>query len=268
MAHRTRFSEAALVRQLLELGVEPGGVVLVHTSFRAVRPVEGGPEGLISALLGALGSEGTLVMPAWSGDDDEPFDPAVSDSDSDLGIVPQIFWRLPGAIRSDHPHAFAAMGPQSSRILRDPLPLPPHVPESPVGRVHEADGQVLLLGVNHDANTTIHLAELLASVPYRKRKYCTVLDGGRPRRVEYGENDHCCARFTLVDEWLSTAGLQSVGPVGHATARLARSRSIVRLVVTRLERDPLLFLHADHAGCGDCDEARATVGSGSGFRER
>jgi aminoglycoside 3-N-acetyltransferase len=57
-----------VVAQLLELGVRPGGVLLVHTSFRAVGPVEGGPLGLIAALRQALGTGGTLVMPtmtAW-----------------------------------------------------------------------------------------------------------------------------------------------------------------------------------------------------------
>ena len=40
-------STETLVRQLLELGVTPSGVLLVHTSFSKVKPVEGGPEGLI-----------------------------------------------------------------------------------------------------------------------------------------------------------------------------------------------------------------------------
>jgi aminoglycoside N3'-acetyltransferase len=49
-------STETLVRQLLELGVMPGGVLLVHTSFSKVKPVEGGPEGLIRALQAALGA--------------------------------------------------------------------------------------------------------------------------------------------------------------------------------------------------------------------
>lgn len=56
-----------LVHQLRSVGVEAGGVFLVHTSFRALRPVEHGPGGLIAALFEAVGDGGTLVMPAWSG---------------------------------------------------------------------------------------------------------------------------------------------------------------------------------------------------------
>ena len=42
-------SRETLVRQLLDSGVEPGGVLLVHTAFSKVRPVAGGPSGLIAA---------------------------------------------------------------------------------------------------------------------------------------------------------------------------------------------------------------------------
>jgi aminoglycoside N3'-acetyltransferase len=248
-----------VVAQLRALGVEKGGVLLVHASFRATRPVQGGPRGLVEALREALGPGGTLVMPSWTGDDGQPFDPATTPASPDLGVVADTFWRLPGVLRSDHCFAFAAVGPEAAWITADPLPLPPHRPESPVGRVHDLDGQVLLLGVGHDTDTTLHLAELLAGVPYRVPKRCTVLRDGRPARVDYVENDHCCVRFTLADGWLRARGLQAEGRVGHAPARLARSRDIVTVALEQLARDPLLFLHPPSAGCSECDEARASV---------
>ena len=251
-------SKAEIVDQLRRLGVAPGGVLLAHTSFRAVRPVEGGPAGLIEALIEALGG-GTLVMPSWTGDDETPFDPAATPASPDLGIVADTFWRLPGVKRSAHPFACAALGPRAERIVADPLPLPPHIPASPVGRVHEFDGQVLLIGVGHDADTTLHLAELLAAVPYRVPKHCTVEQNGRPVRVRYGENDHCCARFALADDWLRGKNLQAEGPVGHAHARLARACDIVRVAREHLAREPLIFLHPADAGCADCNDARRSV---------
>ena len=256
---RVEIARAEVVTQLASLGVTPGGVLLVHTSYRAARPIEGGPGGLIQALHEALGPAGTLVMPAWSDDDDAPFDPAQSPAAADLGVVAETFRRLPGVRRSAHPFAFTARGPAAERVLADPLPLPPHIPASPVGRVLGLDGQVLLLGVHHDADTTLHLAELLAGVPYRVPKHCTVLRDGRPVRVEYEENDHCCQRFVLADEWLRSVGLQQEGHVGHAWARLVRSRDIVRVAGERLARDPLVFLHERGRGCTECDRARDHV---------
>ena len=175
------------------------------------------------------------------------------------GVVPDSFCRLPGVVRSNHPFAFAAAGPRAAQVASGPLPVPPHVYGSPVGRVFDLDGQVLLLGVGHDADTMLHLAELLAGVPYRVPRHCTVLLDGHPVRIDYGENDHCCARFALVDGWLRERGLQAEGRVGHAQARLARARDIVRVAVERLARDPLLFLHPPDAGCDECDEARRSI---------
>lgn len=255
----SEFSIAEIADQLRALGVAPGGTLLVHTSFRAVRPVEDGPLGLITALREALGPDGTVVMPSSADNDDVSFDPRTTPAAPDLGIVAEMFWRQPGVLRSDHPFAFAAIGPHAARVTGDPLPLPPHIAASPVGRVHDLDGQVLLLGVGHDADTTLHLAELIAGVPYRVPRHCTILRDGRPVRIDYGENDHCCARFSLADGWLRPRGLQAEGPVGQAHARLARARDIVGLALHHLAQDPLLFLHPHVAGCGECDAARDSL---------
>jgi len=252
-------SQAQLVEQLRTLGVRQGGVLVVHTSYRAVRPVDGGPAGMIEALHAAVGSEGTVVMPSWGEDDDIPFDPANTPVSPSLGVAAEIFWRLPEVRRSAHPFAFAALGAQAAVVTADPLPLPPHRLEGPIGRVHELDGQVLLLGVGHGENTTIHLAEVLAQVPYAVPKHCTVIEDGRAVRIDYVENDHCCQRFALADEWLRARDLQREGRVGHAPARLMKARDVVTVVREQLLRDPLIFLHPLESGCAECDEARRSV---------
>ena len=250
-------NKETLVRQLLELGVIPGGVLLVHTSFSKIKPVEGGPEGLIAALQTALGVEGTLVMPSMSYDDDHPFDKRVSPC-PEMGIVADTFWRLPGVLRSDNNHAFAAMGPLAEKILAlHPVDVP-HGLNSPVGRVYEWNGQVLLLGVGHDANTTIHLTENLAGVRYRRDKYITILQDGHPVRFEYREIDHCCQNFALVDGWLEEKGLQRRGKVGHAEARLMRSRDIILVATEHLSRNKTIFLHPPGFD-EECDDARASL---------
>jgi len=252
-------SRAQLAEQLRQLGVREGATLLLHMSYRAVRSVAAGPATVIKALGDALGPEGTLVMPSWGDDDDAPFDPTRTPVSPDLGVTAELFRRFPGVLRSNHPFAFAALGPAADEITRDPLPVPPHRLESPVGRVLELGGQILLLGVGHDANTTVHLAEVLARVPYAVPKHCTVLEQGRPVRVDYQENDHCCQRFALVDQWLRERGLQREGQVGAAHARLVESRDLVAVVQEQLARDPLVFLHPSEHGCAECDQARRSV---------
>lgn len=223
-------------RQLLALGVERGGVLIVHTAFSKVAPVAGGPRGLIDALLHTLGPDGTLVMPSMSDDDEHPFD-ARTTSCAGMGIVADTFWRLAGVLRSDNAHAFAASGPSAHRITA-PHPLDiPHGLDSPVGRAYELDAQVLLLGVGHDANTTIHLAENLAGARYLRPKYLTVLQEGAPTRYHYRELDHCCEKFALLDDCLERDGRQRRGIVGHSQARLARSRHVVTAALELLRKD-------------------------------
>lgn len=73
MTKPREISQAEVTGQLRSLRVETGGVLLVHTSFRAVRPVEGGPRREWSprcdppsapqARLHALGQMGHRVRP-------------------------------------------------------------------------------------------------------------------------------------------------------------------------------------------------------------
>lgn len=246
----------ALVTALHTLGVRPGDVLVVHTSYRALRPVEGGPLGLIAALARAIGPGGTLVMPTMS-DGEAPFDPH-STPTCDMGITAELFWRQPGVLRSTHPGgSFAAMGPAAA-VICAPQPLsPPHGYDSPVGRVWDLDGKVLLLGVEHSEDTTLHLAEAMAGVPYAVSHPCVVDVDGTHRVVEIAETDHCCMGFRRLDGWLGDR--QVVGAVGRARAKLARSRDIVEVAVERLRVDPLVFLCDAEAGCEECDAARASV---------
>ena len=248
-----------VVAQLNALGVGDGDVLLVHASFRAARPIARGPAGLIEALTLSLGPRGTLVMPSWTGDDDRPFDPAVTPAAPDLGILADTFWRQPGVRRGAHPFAFAAKGPHAAHILSDPLALPPHQRASAVGKVLDRDGRILLLGVGHDANTTLHLAELLAGVPYRRARHITVVEGGRPTRIDYLENDHCCQLFPKVDGWLRARGLQRDGLVGHAPSKLMRAQDLVAIAVPRLERDPFALMHPRGTDCAECADAWRSV---------
>lgn len=245
-----------LAGQLRDLGVREGGMLLVHASFRNVRPVEDGPEGLIAALTEALGPEGTLAMPSATGDDDAAFDPATTDNRDDLGVVADLFWRMPGVIRSPHFDAVAARGPKAEWITGGPFVLPPAAPGSAIDRIREAGGQVLLLGVTQHANTMLHLAELVGGAPYRSDFHYIDAAG---RGVHYGENDSCCAKFELAEDWLREAGELRAGTVGHAEARLMDAQVLVRIAAEKVRENPLVFLHGAEEGCEECDEARESL---------
>ena len=138
-----------------------------------------------------------------------------------MGIVAQTF----GSCRA----YCAATAP--ARLRRGwPAGCPYHAPApggcpawigQPGCRVYELDGQVLLLGVDHTANTTIHLASMRRA-RYRRKKYVTLLK--RAYRFDYTEIDHCCQNFSLVDGWLESEGLrlqrrQTVGRASEGELR-------------------------------------------------
>ena len=242
---------------LVALGVSGDGVLVVHTAFSSFGGRAGAPADLIAALRMAAGTRGTVVMPSMSEDDDHPFDPR-STPCAGMGIVADTFWRMPGVSRSDSPHAFAALGPHAAEITA-PHPIDvPHGLDSPVGRAYELDAEVLLLGVGHDANTTVHLAENVAGVRYKLPKYATVIRNGQLVRHHYREVDHCCANFALLDSWLEARGHQQRGFIAGAPARLASARDVVAAALDHLRENELIFLHP-RGVCTECDEARASM---------
>ncbi|MCP4425789.1 MAG: AAC(3) family N-acetyltransferase, partial [Chloroflexi bacterium] len=70
-AHSPR-TRASLAADLRQLGVRPSMTLLVHSAMSRLGWVNGGPVVVIQALQDALTSEGTLVMPAHSGDYSDP----------------------------------------------------------------------------------------------------------------------------------------------------------------------------------------------------
>jgi aminoglycoside 3-N-acetyltransferase len=254
-------TQRQLEHELRALGL--GTTVLVHTSLSRLGWVVGGGQAVLLALEAVVGPEGTLMMPAfvdgapdparwrhppvpeswWSTIREEtpPWDPDTSPT-RQVGVVADLLRHQSGTVQSFHPHqSFVARGPRA-RALLDRHALDDGCGEqSPLGRLYESDGHVLLLGVGHDNNTSLHLAEYRANWPGRwepLRLEGRVVRGGRIESVSFTDVDGTGEDFhRLGTDYEATEGAVVRGPVGQGTGRFLRMRPMVDFAVGWLERN-------------------------------
>ncbi|MCR2821648.1 AAC(3) family N-acetyltransferase [Lederbergia panacisoli] len=245
-----------LVEDFKRIGIKEGMVLVVHSSLRNIGYIKGGPEEVIESLIEILGDEGTLVMPSMTSGEDI-FDPRTTPTDG-MGIVAETFWRLPGVLRSIHPNsAFAAYGKYAHEIVAEhPIDQPEGI-NSPIGKVFQLDGRILLLGVSHDSNTTIHLAESLNDVPYRTFSTILLSNNGQIKKVEVPIINHCCQNFKKVEPLLKEKGCLTIQKIGNGMSQFMKASDVVDVASVQLKKNPYYFLCVDD--CEECTEARGYV---------
>ncbi|WP_406009636.1 AAC(3) family N-acetyltransferase [Streptomyces sp. NBC_00637] len=177
----------SLAAELRALGVEPGEILLVHSSLRSLGWVCGGAVAVVLGLLDAIGPDGTLVVPTQSGDLSDPalwsnppvpaqwweriratmpaYDPLITPA-LGVGVIPETVRTWPGALRSAHPQtSFAALGPRAAELVEGHAPDCRLGEHSPLARLEKAGARVLLLGAGYHTCTSFHLAEYRIPAP-------------------------------------------------------------------------------------------------------
>lgn len=238
---------------LRQLGIAPGAVVLVHSSLRSFGRLEGGARTAVQALLNLLGEAGTLVVPTfhhtffWGGPQ-QVWDR--EQTPSYMGLISETARTWPGARRSCHaPHPLTAIGAHAAD-LAGRHNTSDYAFDSPFYRLLELDAWVLLMGVDFNVCTLLHLVEELAEVPYRQWAELSgtvVIDGQSSfrtfpflRRYPGVEND-----FLRCGRELEQQGLAQVVRVGQSTLRALRVRQLCDYALRRLRQDPLFLVSAE-----------------------
>ena len=269
LLRREPITRTQLIEQLENLGVRPGGVLMLHCSLNSLGYVVGGADTIVTALIDLLGSSGTLVaMTGWehdaSGIDEWPtalqeaygrdppaFDPEVSESAREYGRLPERIRTWPGARHSFHPECrFSAIGAQAEWITKDQPWNHPYGPRSPLAKVVEAGGASLLLGAPLETLTVLHYAEELADVKDKKIvRYSAPLktplgiewrevedidtaNGAFPYDRVVGDRDS----FEVIAEEALTAGIGTSGRIGESKSHLFPAGELIRFAVDWIER--------------------------------
>jgi aminoglycoside 3-N-acetyltransferase len=252
----------SLTADLRALGVTPGMTLLVHTSLRAISKwVIGGAQAVILALEAAIGPDGTLVMPTMTGDltdpanwqnppvpfawkevirqEMPPFMPDLTVT-RDMGVVAESFRKREGALRSSHPHtSFAAKGKHAAQIVANHRLETPLGDGSPLARIYELGGHVLLLGVGHGNNSSLHLAEERAHYPSKQmeRNAAPLLIDGERRWVQFEIVVQSVEGFEQIGaDFGRDTRLVRQGKVGEATSLLMPQPPLVDYAVRWMEK--------------------------------
>jgi aminoglycoside 3-N-acetyltransferase len=252
---------------LRKLDLDRARPVIAHGSLSSFGDVNGGADTVLGALLSVSNS---VIMPAFtfktmlipevgpdknairygSGKDlnrmaefftpDMPIDPL-------MGAIPEALRRHPKAHRSSHP-ILSFVGSNADRVLEQQTL---QEPLAPIHALREDEGWVILLGVDHTVNTSIHYGEFLAG---RKRfvRWALTPNGV----VECPGFPGCSNGFNAITPSLDQV-IRRV-QVGSSLVQALPIAALVETVLAMLRQDPLALL-CEKPDCERCNAVRESI---------
>ena len=246
---------------LAQAGVKPGQAIMVHTSLSSLGFVCGGAQVVIEALLESVGPEGTIMMPTQSWKNLDPaagvhwqepeqwwqlirdnwpaYDKAITPTNS-MGAVAEMFRKWPGSLRSDHPARSVAANGKYAQYLTENHDLSNIFGEgSPIARLYELDGYVLLIGVGYDKNTSLHLADARAAYPGKRDsiEHSAVWENGQRIWKEYTTLFVDGEDFPAIGEAFEKVYPVAKVPLGNGCIRFMKQRPLVDFAVRWIEEN-------------------------------
>lgn len=256
-----------LVSGLKQINLDANTPVIAHASLSAFGEVRGGADALLGALLTQVGG---LMMPTFtyntmitpqegpdgngmtygSGEDQnrmaEFYSPDMP-ADRLMGVIAETLRQHEQARRSIHPIlSFSGVGVEdalAAQTLAEPL--------APIEALAERGGWVVLLGVDHTCNTSLHAAEKRAGRKQFTRWALT--QGGACACPGFpGCSNGFETLQTLVD-----AITRSV-TIGSAAVRAIPLAPMLEIATGLIREDPLALL-CDSPDCERCQTIRSTI---------
>ncbi|MAE66660.1 MAG: hypothetical protein CMJ18_20520 [Phycisphaeraceae bacterium] len=244
-----------IVKGLKQLGVEPGALLMIHSSLSAIGHVEGGADTVVDALLEVLGPEGTLVVPTFTypadyAESDDPawiFDPVATPSA--MGAITNAARWRPGARRSVHLwHSVAAIGPLAEMIASAGGDSAWDA-ESPMAWIMGHGGWLMLLGTSYQSLTAIHIFEVEFGVDYRREydveRRLRQADGSAVPLISHVHDrvdSHPGSDFNRFGTRMEAEDRVSIGHVGNAISRLFRAGDAHEVACAMYAADAKAFL--------------------------
>lgn len=254
-------TKESLIKGLQNIGVQRNDLLVVHSSLHGLGPVEGGADTVLDALLTCIAPDGLLVMPTFTYRN-EVFNPATSPSRT--GILTELLRKRSTSVRSLHPtHSVVALGKGADGICERHHTLPGLGINTPLDRIAKAGGHILLLGVGQQSNSTIHVGEVYAGVPYLNIPFeptsppRAFVEGGLGM-VELRDPPGCSRAFGAIEAHLRQRGAIRDGKIGNALAQWMSGQEVITVTTNLLRQDHAALLCTD-PDCYRCNRARDSL---------
>ena len=260
-ALRTR---ASLREDLRHIGLRAGDTVMLHAAMSKVGPLLNGPDALSNAILDVVGTEGTLlVYTSWDSVHDDlldedgrvlpewrehvpGFDQQTSRAVRMNGVIAEFVRTMPGARRSANPGAsVAAVGKLADWITAGHRLDYGFGEDTPLSKLVDVGGRVLMVGAPWDTMTMVHHADHLADIADKRRIRIEVPfaspDGTQWRfmeEFETGDPVHETLPENYIEQIVTAYvenGGGSQGAIGAAPSLLVDARPMLAFAVQWLE---------------------------------
>ena len=244
-------SKHTLISQLKHLGIDHGGTLLVHISYKALGEIEGRGDTVIDAFCEYM-QDGLLVFPGHTWEQVGESNPVMDalHTPTCVGALTELFREREGVFRSLHPtHSLCALGTGAADFVAGDE----HI-NSPCGKggcyykLWERDAQILLVGVNFNRSTYIHGIEewdgAEGSISKKKTDmYVITVEGQRLYTPQYRHASPLGSEtFCKLEAQAQSLGILSLGRLGDATTRLVRAKALRAMVAEQLKADPRYLL--------------------------
>jgi aminoglycoside 3-N-acetyltransferase len=243
-------TKESLIHDLEQLRIPENGTLLVHSSYKSIGDVEGGADTVLDALSDYM-QNGLLVLPTHTWSTINSANPKfyVADSLVCVGILPELFRKRAGVVRSLHPtHSVAALGKDAETFVAgDEQFDTPCARGSVWGKLLDREAHILLLGVDLRRNTFIHGIEEWVDIHGRMtdghEQLYTVLSDGT--EIAVPSRRHCglswSEHFWKVEDALLESSAMIYGRIGDAKVRLCNTVRMTEVITRLLQHDPNLF---------------------------
>lgn len=246
---KTQLNE--LITNFEKIGVCKGDVLFVHSSLSALGWVDGGSETVIDALLCAIGTQGTLLMPAFSYATTTlyPYCFSMEKSVCCVGTIPEYFRCRENTMRSENPtHSISGCGLRVKEILSshsmDTTPVGKH---SPLSLLTKCKGKILFLGCGLNSNTMMHGVEEEAGVPYVLKhqpvEYTIETSDMQMKKLMYYQHnfDGYKQCYNRLEQIISPKFIRK-GKVLEADSILLDAEEAWRIAFEKMKKDPFYFV--------------------------